>query len=368
MGPPGKKVAVAAERPHEEEEQQIVADAAEQQEEKKHIDPPYTEETDVANGLPCYFPGCSYKTDDYGLMFQHARAKHGVKQADIKGTYFHKQACLIFNAKQNERNKKKRLALGDTEGDKQKAKKERPSAEAIPSSNASIGEEIDVSDTFQWTVMHCYVKCDLEGNPIQPLEYGGLVSSAQLDRNVKIDGETIAEQQRFGSMEIEKQSKSIASGSQSDASSTVHMHPMKMLADIHSFIQDKGDTTKWLKSVPNAVVKNSYVELEPPKAKREGTGRAYWPKVLQKDFIELPAFKTYLQYHLAKKKKRNPCLRNCLWVQEGHLVLWTSPAKKGKSKSIAMMQTYWLACTLQGNTRSFWICQSCTQNIVGHLW
>ena len=264
-------------------------------------------------------------------------------------TFFNQEACKEINAKQNDRNKKKKEVVQSQETPPPALDPDEVCAsnEGVPAADhleAGI-TPVQQGQLFQWKVLPCFVKCSMDGTPFEPMEYGGFApdnidahpdvadgapkkapkkghmkvdpKQTTFSKYVKtgihpqmladtdtimIDEDMPAAQENAGAIMIQTGSE-IGAASVSGASSSasgMFMNPVQMLSDIHTFITDKQDTTKWLKTIPNVAVKESYANLDAPKAKGEGVGRAFWPKVIHKDCVELPAFQEYLDNHMAK--------------------------------------------------------------------
>jgi len=62
------------------------------------------------------------------------------------------------------------------------------------------------------------------------------------------------------------------------------------------------DPTWWIRSLPDVSVKASYLNIPHIPAKGEADcHRASYPRTLQADMVQLPAFKAFLEQHLYKK-------------------------------------------------------------------
>ena len=100
--------------PMQDDEQVPTQDSSitnEQQELMQHDEevqvrmPPYTSETDVSEGIPCYL--CNAKAGGWGKLMDHIRKYHKIKMGAFRGTFFHAQALLELNTAQHERYTKK---------------------------------------------------------------------------------------------------------------------------------------------------------------------------------------------------------------------------------------------------------------------
>ena len=80
----------------------------------------------------------------------------------------------------------------------------------------------------------------------------------------------------------------------------------EMLAHMHSIISK--DPSQWCRDLPVVRIKAKYLKYEIPKAK----GNAEWPKLFNKDKVELPAFKDFLVNACDKKTKNVKVILTCV--------------------------------------------------------
>ena len=80
----------------------------------------------------------------------------------------------------------------------------------------------------------------------------------------------------------------------------------EMLAHMHSIISK--DPSQWCRDLPVVRIKAKYLKYEIPKAE----GNAEWPKLFNKDKVELPAFKDYLVDACSKKTKNAKVILTCV--------------------------------------------------------
>lgn len=305
----------------------------------EHPDPPYTEADDPSQGLACYYEGCKYKGTSYGKMLQHLRSKHGRQPKDLKGTFLHAQGSKDINQYQNARNKRKRDAALTQEHDGQakhehvpgepESKHNRKHADAQPTCDTGAGmhTETHMEGSFTWKVFPCLVKCNMAGIPLTPLQYGGLAVNTSEQHNQTeqvLHGQALKENtpivdmhsHESASVDAHPTPASLAqvpadcadmhSGDitmATPSAAKMSSQESQMLHDIHKYISDKQDTTKWLQALPHVNVKAIYSTIEPPKAKGEGVARAFWPKELASDCVHIPDFQTYLDKHMAKSNE-----------------------------------------------------------------
>jgi hypothetical protein len=81
------------EKESELEEMEVEDDLEEMEKEDEDdlFQPWYSEADNIADKLPCYV--CmKYTTDSWLALMNHVKVAHAIKQADLKGTYFHKMA------------------------------------------------------------------------------------------------------------------------------------------------------------------------------------------------------------------------------------------------------------------------------------
>jgi hypothetical protein len=181
-----------------------------------HPEPPYTNDHDdqLEAGLQCYYPGCESKSHTYGSLFKHVtnvRGAHKRSMKALKGTYLHDKGCKDINEKQRERYKHSKAKADEAPpGAAAKKTKVGQAAIAPPAAGAgdaaesggtaqntttvpaevssaashSSGTQPDASNQAQqiqhppahvWLAKKCWVKCQPDGTPIEPLEVRGLV-------------------------------------------------------------------------------------------------------------------------------------------------------------------------------------------------
>ena len=73
------------------------------------LEPPYTQDTNIAGGVLCYICQKANFTNWANLM-QHVK-RHGVTQGDLAGTHFHTMAKQEFAAAERERHRRKQRQL-----------------------------------------------------------------------------------------------------------------------------------------------------------------------------------------------------------------------------------------------------------------
>ena len=95
------------------DDEQVPMQDDEQEQEQEQDDeqvrmPPYTAETDVSEGIPCYL--CYFTAGAWAKLMNHMRKKHKIRTGAFRGTFFHFQASLELAAAQQERYTNKRAA------------------------------------------------------------------------------------------------------------------------------------------------------------------------------------------------------------------------------------------------------------------
>ena len=255
-----------------------------------HPTPPYSRDTDdtLGEGLKCYYGGCSFSTKSYGSMMTHVRNRHKQKMSALNGTHFHTMALKdLMSAQSKYREQKKKDPTQKQIANQNKSAKSKP-IEATP-------------QQFKWLIKPCFVKCSMEGVPLEPIQTCGLAIPGMVPPPPGCEGNLT------GQMASSSGSASSVPKIESPASSSTTQQiasPADMLTSIFAYIEDKKDTGKWLNQLPSVSIKAQYLNLEPPLAKGEGVCRAVWPKSLERDFVELPEYKVYLE-EIKNKKESN---------------------------------------------------------------
>ena len=265
-----------------------------------HPHPPYTEADDVTQGLKCYFPGCDFVGHAWDKIADHVRNKHKVRESNIKGSYLHRQARIAVNKKRRDQYTKasaaaKKQKVVAVEGEPRGGVVREGAA--CPDQRQHSDELVQPGQPsqprFQWVSLPCLVKCTMDGKPVEPLEVLGLATDqmddiAQDDEDAHAiaatatgttagDGappigpdvacavpEATTTISRRPTMHLGSE------GRVASSSSGLPTNPMKMLTDIHAYITDQQDTTKWRKALPDVRVKQEYCDHEAPIAKGEG--------------------------------------------------------------------------------------------------
>jgi len=161
--------------------------------------PPYTAADKAADGLLCFCEGCAYKTKSYGNLLCHVINFHGRKLTDLKGSYLYSQGMQENMKKQVDyRHRKKQTKTLAKSGAKpivdimklKVATKQSAGCSQDPKRNEKDGkmenELVEVMDEEEpegenadakWLAIRCWMKCDLDGKPIEPYSYGGICHS-----------------------------------------------------------------------------------------------------------------------------------------------------------------------------------------------
>ena len=289
-----------------------------------HPWPQYTKADDakLEAGLQCYYPGCKSTFHSYGSLLTHVtnvRGLHKRPMKQLKGSHLHTQGCKDINAKQNERNKKKREAPPDatvadgpntissaeacpvqqaTKMLKVKQEAAEPHGESVGAAKEcdikaldtegslgtgpagaghmagglSSGSQLAASVTPQlsphqpchvWQAMRCWVKCHPDGTPCEPLEVNGLAKTSDLAKKVPRQQGALLQYIQPG------MSPELLSGpcgqlaTQPSAGGDVVPAPMDMLTDVwrHQKLQQAKEEKDraWQQGLPEVLVKPSYL-------------------------------------------------------------------------------------------------------------
>ena len=80
--------------------------------------PTYTSETDITDGIKCYYPGCKYVGKSWLRLATHVQGRyHKARTADIKDSYMHDQYKLERQASDKDRYRKNNEKTTDEPGD-----------------------------------------------------------------------------------------------------------------------------------------------------------------------------------------------------------------------------------------------------------
>lgn len=243
--------------------------------------PPYTEAANLAEGVRCYMCEGSGLYHAWGTLYNHLYKQHGLKAAHMSGTFFHTKV------KELEKGKKKDLRA-----------KPKSVPEPVPKQLAE--EPPRPQPTFQWLAHMCWVKCDLQGNPVMPLEVQGLCQTAK--------AEPLTEAQSSKEPAAASQAQGVVATSTASAhtepEALVVQHLQNMGKQLESLqARVLADPKAWMKTVPHLAIKAKFVAHPGPPAKGEGLcTKALWPKEFKKDFVQLHEFWEHLGDVMNKKK------------------------------------------------------------------
>jgi hypothetical protein len=208
---------------------------------------------------------------------------------------------------------------------------------------------------FKYMALRCWVKCELDGTPLQPLEVAGLAKwsdlvSTQEHTQSSLDGwlaKSLAindarKQQEHANraddngcaiieVPISRASSSVDPMPGSDIIVPIHTHPacgalvpinsvpnMPSLSDMlatlykHSMEQKQADTDfkNWKDAIPYIDVKQAWLDFEAPQMKREnGVKRATTPKVFSQDCVSLPRLEQWLADKVKGKARSEDVIR-----------------------------------------------------------
>ena len=298
-----------------------------------HPEPTFTPEDDemVQSGVRCYYPNCvTNKLDpfyySYASLLRHVRNIHKCPTVLLKGTHLHIQGVKELNAYQSLKRKQ-----GKTKTTEKESLVDNEAALVASGSTTQEGEQ-----NFTWVVMPCFMKCNIQGQVLQPFQSCGIAlpgqpvpqgyegppikkkalpqqtgtmnkylvdtTSTTLEKKEKVQL-TIGKWMKPGPPNwlISDNSESsafdgvIASDKDLSVSSDGNATSYKMISDIHAFVEKQSDSKKWKKLLPTIAIKATYMDpSKAPMAKGEGVSRATFPKEFSKDFVEIPDFKIYL--------------------------------------------------------------------------
>lgn len=301
----------------------------------------------MTKGVTCYIPGCKATFNTWGKLLDHFKNTHKILHSRVAGTYLHEMAMKDKGAHQTQKRKadkeagtgpankkpatkvKRELPDGDQtapqadgNGDQQvcapKEVKAEPQGGQQDSAAAGQGSTVSV-----WKDMRCWVKCDLDGTPLEPFICGGPCASvtrpdlfcqpsagagnpskqqSSLDVQMKpaMAPKPVVLNNATGppgplSMVPAAQDQVEQTSQNSEAPGNV-LHPVLMMKEMHTMMKQMNkDPTLWKKELPMVAVNAVYLELNGPKAKRDGDcSKALWPRKLRLDKVMLPAFQEWL--------------------------------------------------------------------------
>lgn len=253
--------------------------------------PPYIEGDNPLDGLACYFPGCKYKGHAWGKIMQHIKVKHKVKPSSIQGTYLFQQGNPEINLQQKaqyEKRKRKKAPLRQTtehKGEGVKAENKQP-------------DQSSSSSQHIWKQALCWVKCTADGEPVGPLQVGGLVSDAGVPMMNAAHAPSARPQAHFPAS------------------------PSEM----------KAGPGSWASKLPKVSIKQVYQSTPAPAPSVCGGRTQKWPVDLEGFRIDIPEFKNYLATERAHgSAAQQDCLRGLARVfhmleVEGHGLSFGSEA------------------------------------------
>ena len=270
--------------------------------------PPYDQTYQIQEGVKCYYPGCPHKSYEWGKLLDHVKNIHKWKHSELQGTYLHTMGLQDNMVKQAEYRKRKRAAKakashdgGAKEGANTGTTGQKEGEEGtLASSSAAVlvaerkdkggvekkDEEDAEGDGTQWLGVMCWVKCDKEGTPLQPLICAGPCSSTP-----KPVPKQLA-MQPCGQLPT-----------QASSGGAVLPAPVDMLTEVwkHQKMQQVREEKEkaWQQGLPEVFVKPSYLSHAGVPAKGEMVGgkpckRADWPSDLSEDFVEVSDFQKWL--------------------------------------------------------------------------
>ena len=167
-GSPGPVESV--ESPVEENEFQPAAPEAPMENETDHPEPPFTDADDErvqTTGITCYYSRCNTGRNvpvyySYASLLKHVRNFHSCPTEHLKGTHLHIQGVKELNAYQ----KLKRQEAKENQKNKESLET------AVVASESTIAPENE--QKFTWVVMPCFVKCNSQGQVLQPFQSCGI--------------------------------------------------------------------------------------------------------------------------------------------------------------------------------------------------
>ena len=270
----------------------------------QQVMPPY-KEGDVCsdtNPLDCYVDGCKYKGTSWGKLFKHVTNPkssygHGHSWKYLHGTYFHTMGTpelLKQRREKRKENKKQQVAKASSHADVPASGTASPNTETQPP---------PADPQFQWLPHTCWVKCDMAGNPLAPLEVSGICGEGDLSERKKDDNIVGVDTPPIANHS--KQLATAASSSVDPAPGSMIAHQLQRmeqkLEHIQGYVQP--DPKAWMKTIPHLVMKQKYELHQGPLAKGEGLcTKAIWPKELKTDCVQLPEFFDYMQVEMNKKE------------------------------------------------------------------
>ena len=133
--------------------------------------PPYTEGTDISEGIPCYYPNCRVKATGWSSLWNHVKKYHGAKLRALVGTYFYRMATLELNQGNRTRWARKKVsAETKTTAGMTARQVEEEGGLGQPSPSTPV-----------WKVLPVWVQCSQEGLPTDPPVYGGVASEVGIN-------------------------------------------------------------------------------------------------------------------------------------------------------------------------------------------
>ena len=295
--------------------------------------PPYDENTPYGGDhkLRCFFQDCATERSTYLSMGAHIKIGHGVKPTHWGNSYFlnkfneentiQQQVYRSSPKKLAEAAAKKAARAAEAKRRsgslvKRKTQKKEPAGALVVASTTQSGDLEQLSlepsskkpkSQFQWVVRECFVKATLDGEVVEPLQAFGL-AGPDAPQPPGLEGQDgVCDALAFDSEQsaiatcLVGNAPGVSSSASSDALSQIlpYPGPREMMAEMYQGFKTKQQSElaieNWQATVPKVRVKQSFLDQDPPKAKREGVGRATWPKVLEKDKVELVDFKVCLQ-------------------------------------------------------------------------
>ena len=326
------------------------AAAAAPEPEQEVPQPPYTEDSDISEGLKCYWQGCTSKSFyKWSRLIEHLRAQHGVKHSQISQSYLYMKGREQINDEQTKarltRSQKKAAAKVNSEGggkpkvkidqkgrasgnnkvtadeivESRGCKRRKPPQEAqAEEAHASAEDEAPAAEAeeepdaaTQWLAMRCWVQCDMEGAPLEPLAVASLAPHGSVPpdivpvvdhkRQISLDGfmQPGMDPTIHQTVVAQAAGSSIIEGPRPEPSES-SMDTMQMLHHIKNLL-DPAKKHAWMRELPEVRVKQAYLMCTPPVAKGDDVGRASWPKEFNKHRVPLPDFESYLKKALNQK-------------------------------------------------------------------
>ena len=206
-------------------------------------------------------------------------------------------------------------------------------ATLAPTFVVSYGSHEEPADdgAYTWAQHWCWVKCDLLGEPLEPLEVAGLVNwqeTASDERFITPTKPNTSPQthstdivgQKLFNTPHDTQSTDIvshdaqcsgAAGFQLAMESQPSMssedgrnkHEL-MLEYLYKTVRQQETDKDWQRQLPKVVVKTEYIEKEGPvcAADNPKIKRCDFPKQFKQDFVDTPDFKHYLKNHESRSE------------------------------------------------------------------